>query len=192
MIEIAGRKISLGKKHIVVYENIGFLGKDAIESRKYAIYELQELIKRIEDLLVINLRPHIFSVAREHYGLINNLLAMQCNKQGKPLRIKDLEGYWLITDDSFNLDELETIGKKSFDNMNLGIQKWYNSFKNHKFKVTADFILESFNNQNNQIDRVTQNQVMFAKNIEKHMQVLEEMSMTLKEIRKEIKKKKGV
>lgn len=179
-IILDNRKIWLCEKHIIVFENTSFLGKTAIESRKHAVYELLELIKKIEDTLQINLDPYIFAPRREHYALMRNLLAIQCNSKGEPLKIRDLGGLWLTTDDSFNLDELETPGKDAFGN-NLMVQPWLNDHKKHKFKVTPTFVLDAIN-------KVTQNQVMFAKNIEEHMQVLKDMRETLKDIRDGIKK----
>jgi hypothetical protein len=185
-IFIKGKKIWLGKETIVIYETKSFYGKNAIQSRKYAVFELLSTLETLNKKLGISIGKPYFKPTREHYGMIKNELARQCNKKGEKIIIRDdLDGEWLWIDDSEGmLGELETGGKgftKDRAGLNLDVQNWYNDHKRHNFKVTPSFILESING-------VVQNQVVFDKNIVKHQKVLEEMSQTLKLIRESLKK----
>lgn len=179
-IKIDGRKVWLTSKQIIIWDKLSFFGEDAIESRKYAIYDLIKLISNIEKKLEISLKPYKFKPLREHYSLVKNELARECNRNKEKIHIKDINGEWLVVDFSYSEHELETIGKKAFDN-NIPLQKWWNDHKKHRFEVTPTFVLEA-------IDGVTKNQTMFAKNIEEHMQVLKDMRKTLKDIRDDLKK----
>lgn len=175
-------KIWLGKKSITVYEPHSFYGRNAIESNKYAVISLLEILGLLESKLGVKLRPYQFKPAREHYGIIKNDLAIQCNRQGEKIHVyDDLEGEWLWVDDSLSLGELETGGSKAL-NRNLQVQNWWNDHKKNNFEVTSTFILEA-------VKGVTQNQLMDAQNIIKHQKVLdgmlkvqEETLVTLKKI----------
>lgn len=183
---IKNRKIWLGSKRIVIYEPYSFYATNALQSKKYAVINLIEILELLEKKLKINLKPYKFRPAREHYGLIKNDLAQQCNRKGEKLHISDdLDGEWLWIDDSLNLGELETGGKgvtKDRAVLNIGVQNWWNDHKKHDFKVTPSFIMES-------ITGMIQVQQMHSTNIIKHQQVLDEMLITLKKIQENLEKK---
>lgn len=186
-IFIKNRKVWLGKETIIIYENKSFYGKNAIQSRKYAVFELLEVLRAISKKLSISLGKVYFRPTREHYGLIKNELARQCNKNGEKIIVRDdLDGEWFWIDDSEGmLGEMETGGKgitKDRATLNLEVQNWYNDMKKYDFKVTPTFLMENIN-------KVTQNQLMFAKNIETHMKILKKINKAIDELRKEIKKK---
>lgn len=185
---INGKKVWLGKESITVYETKSFYGKNAIESRKYAVYELQETIRKLMTLFGIQF-SYYFKPTREHFGMIKNELARQCNKSGEKIIVRDtLDGNWLWIDDSYSLGELETGGKgftKDRTQLNMEVQNWYNDHKRHNFKVTPTFLLESIN-------KVTQNQLMFNQNFESHVEAIQTLSSEVKKLKdviKELKKK---
>jgi len=182
---IKDKKVWLGKESITIYETKSFYGKNAIESRKYAVFELQETIRELKRKLGIDFK-YFFKPVREHFGMIKNELARQCNDNNEKIIVRDtLDGEWLWVDDSNGmLGELETGGKgftKDRAALNIGVQNWYNDHKKHEFKVTPSFILETMNG-------IQQNQLIFDKNIIKHQKVLDEMSETLKAIRDNLRK----
>lgn len=181
-IIIKDRKIWLGNKNIIIYEPESFFGTNSIESKKLAIFRLLKLINTIEDKLQISLKHkqgYIFKVARQHYSLIKNILAIQCNEENKKINIYNKEGLWFIIDNSYNYEEAETIHPKSSLIDNLGMQKYFNEHKETRFQVTPRFILNTLN-------KVTQNQIAFDKNIIKHQKVLDEMLITLKKIQNQL------
>lgn len=181
-IYIKERKVWLGDKNIIIYDHNSFYGKSAIESRKYAFINLIEILEEIERKLKINLKPYQIKPTRQHYSLVKNNLAIQCNRQGKKIRILSEDGSpWFIIDDSYNLDELETLHRETALIDSIGVQKYFNSHRRTDFKVTPEFILKSING-------VTENQVMFAKNIEYHFEVLESIKKAIQELREEITK----
>lgn len=180
-IKIGEKKIWLGSKNVIIYETKSFYEEDSIQSKKKAIKELLETIDKIKQELKIELGEFKFTSRREHFSLIKNVLAKEYERSNKSLLVRNEEGYWFSIDNSFNLEEAETIGKDSMMD-NLGVQKYFNSHKDTHFKVTPEFILES-------MGKITQNQLIFDRNIEKHQKVLEEMSETLKVIRDSLTKK---
>lgn len=181
-MKVLGRKVWLCNNHLRVFfkPKESYYGQTAIESRKYAFQELLLVVGALESKLGVSLRPFDFSWRKEHYALIKNDLAIDQNRKGIIWRIKDEQGEWLLVDDSLEQGgELENVGEKSFIT-NIPMQKWWNQQKETKFEVTPKFILDSIN-------QVTQNQLMFAKNIEEHMEVLKGIKEAINELRKDYK-----
>ena len=86
-IQLREKKIWLGQKHVIIYESKSFFAINAIESRKFAIYELLETLRELEKFLGIELKDFEFTVCREHYSLVKNILAIQCNKAGEKINV---------------------------------------------------------------------------------------------------------
>lgn len=146
---INNKKVWLGKETITIYENKSFYGKNAIESRKYAVFELQSTIEALKSKFGIDFN-YYFKVVREHFGMIKNELARQCNDKGEKIVVRDtLDGEWFWIDDSTGmLGEMETGGKgftKDRAQLNMEVQKWWNDMKKTGFKVTPTFLMEQLN-----------------------------------------------
>jgi len=152
-IKVLGRKIWLCKDHIRIFEkkDASFYGDNAIESRKKAFTEALDIVRVIENKLGINLRPLEIAIAKEHYALIKNDLAIDQNKKGIIWRISDEQGEWLLIDDSLEKGgELENTGKEALKT-NVPMQKWWNNNKETNFKVTPDFVLNSVSQLTNAV-----------------------------------------
>lgn len=181
-IKALGRKVWLCNSHLRIYdrEKASYYGNNALESRKNALATLLEIIRALENKLGFNFKPLDFEFEKEHYALIKNELAKETNKKGEIMRISDESGEWLLIDDSLGEGgELENIGKKAFE-INPKMQKWWNDNKKHNFEVTPTKTLEMIN-------EVTQNQLMFAQNIESHVKAIQELGQATRELREEFK-----
>ena len=179
---ILSKKVWLGKKTITIYESKSFYGINSIESRKFAVITLLEVLEALEKELGINLKPYIFKPNREHYGQIKNDLARQYNRKKQKMVISDsLEGDWLWIDDSESLSELETkniVRSKQ-------VQDWWNDNKKHNFKVTPSFLMETLAIQQNHLNQ-------FSKQIESHLALIKQWKMSNEQWRKsEVKKIKS-
>jgi len=186
-IILNGRKIWLGKKNIVIYEPESFFGSNAIESKKFAVLKLLKIIYKLEEKLKVDVKGkegYLFSVARQHYSLIKNCLAQQCNEDGIKINVSNQNGLWFLVDNSYNLDEAETVHNETGMLDSIGIQNYFNDHKKHNFKVTPTFMLESIN-------QVTQNQLMFNQNFESHVKAIKTLSQCVKELQKEIRNLKN-
>ena len=181
-IILNNRKIWLGKSNIIIYFNKedSIYAINSIESKKLAIFNLLQTINALESICGLNLGYFKFTSTREHYSSINNCLAIQCDKEGKSILVKNEEGYWFSIDNSLNLHEAEAIGKDSMID-SLGIQKYFNSHKQTNFKVTPEFILNTMNG-------IQQNQLIFDKNMKSHLEVLNKLGDAVNELKREIRK----
>ncbi len=182
-IKALGRKVWLCNNHLRIFEKKGksYYGDNAIESRKKACEGLLDIVRVLENKLQINLHPLNFQIGRDHYALIKNDLAKDCNKRGEILRIRDERGEWLLVDDSLGVGgELETIGKKALVN-NLNVQKWWNNHKEHGFKVTPDFVLNTMNG-------IQQNQLGFDKNMSSHLKAIKKLGKAVDQLTTAVKR----
>ncbi len=199
-IKVLGRKVWLCNNHIRIFdvEKASYYGKTAQEAKRNAVLELFRIINALENKLGFIFKPFEFSFQKEHYALIKNDLAIEHNKKGIILRIKDENNdEWLLVDDSLEKGgELENVGKKAYQT-NKPMQKWWNNHKETNFKVTPGAILSHMDKTSQileqttqQIKKVSENQVVFDKNISLHQEVLGEIRDAIKELKEERRKKK--
>jgi predicted transcriptional regulator len=145
-IMVQGRKVWLCNKHIRIFdkEKASYYGETAQESKVNGKLQAFRIIRTLENKLGIRLNPSRVNFVKEHYALVKNGLAKHHNAEGVILRISDVEGEWLLIDDSMgDGGELETVGKKAFET-NPKVQDWWNDKKEHDFKITDKFVLERF------------------------------------------------
>jgi hypothetical protein len=176
------KKIWLTKKGMIIYEPSDFFGRHSYEAKGLAVYSMDLIIKKLLKKLNISFFPYRFTTSREHFGLVKNELARQFNSRGEKLHIKNESGTeWLWIDDSLGLGELETNNVDT----NKQVQDFWNDNKKHKFQVTPSFILNTMNG-------IQQNQLIFDKNMQSHLSVLDKLGTAVDELRKEISSlKKG-
>jgi hypothetical protein len=172
-------------KDIIIYFNKkdSFFAFNSIESKKLAVYRLLQLISDLSKYLNTPLNNFKFTSTREHYSLINNCLAQQCDKEGKSINVKNEEGYWFSIDNSLNLHEAEAIHPNTSQLDIIGIQKYFNEHKETQFKVTPKFILDTMNG-------IQQNQVLFSENIETHIKAIQDLGNAVNELTKIVKELK--
>lgn len=184
------KKIWLGQSNITIFESESFFAKTSIESRKYAVHSLLETLRQLESKLGIQIRDFRFTPTREHFSLIKNELARQCNKQGEKINVFNEKGHWLSIDDSFNLDEMETLGSMENKPMetNLQVQKWWNEQKDTKFQVTPTFLLEAIGNVTKNQQQFAEKMIFLDKNLVTHFKVLNDITDAINDLKNEVKK----
>lgn len=179
------RKIWLGNKNLVIYEPHSFIEINALESRRLAVYSLKMLLEALENRLKVSFKingNYEFKVARQHYALMRNLLAIQCNKENEKIYVYDKGNLWFCIDNSYNLNEAETLNKNALET-NLGVQKYFNSHKATNFKVTPEYILNIMNG-------IQANQLIFDKNMKSHIQAINQLGLGMRELTKVIRETK--
>ena len=186
-IKALGRKIWLCNNHLRIFDKPkqSYYGKTAKESKNLAHMELLNIIRVLENKLGFLFKPLNYSVKKEHYALIRNDLAIDQNKKGIIMRIKDDNGEeWLLIDDSLEQGgELETVGKSAYKT-NIPLQKWWNENKETKFAVTPTFILNTMNG-------IQQNQLIFDKNMVTHLDVIKKLGDAVDRLSQEVSKLKS-
>lgn len=167
-----GRKIWLTNKSVIVFEKSSYLADTAANSKSHAIHNLISLIKSLERLLHADFTfkagmEYQFKVSRQHYALVKNALAIQYNTSGEKLQVRAEDGtLWLVIDNSYALNETETVAPKSSDIDNKKVQDFFNSLKD--YPLTTDFVLTAMNG-------IQSNQQLFAQNMSTHVQAVRDL-----------------
>jgi hypothetical protein len=176
-------KIWLSKNSLIVYDIKSYFGFNAVDSRKFAMSELRLFLDELQNKLGINIQinnNYILKVSRQHYALVKNALAIQCQKDGKKINVYNERGLWFTIDNSFNLQEAETVHPETSLIDNLGIQKYFNELKETKYQVTPNFILNTMNG-------IQQNQLIFAENMQSHIKAIQDLGSAVKELTNQVK-----
>ncbi len=188
-IMIDNHKVWLTPISIIVYfPNFrSFMGRTAQDTKNYAIYEFKRIISRVETLLRVSFRinnNYKFKVSRQHYALIKNSLARQCDKEGNKLFCYTEQGLWFIIDNSYNLHEAETIHPGTALTDNEKVQNWFNGLK--ETPITPGEILQMQYNQTKQQEYYAENIKIHTNSIIKLEQSISIMNGLLKKMDKRI------
>lgn len=195
-IIVNGSKVWLTDKSLIVYEKESFIEDTAKKCGSLAIQSFIEKIEKIEQIFGISLKyagKHRFRVTRQHYARMKDELAKQYNREGKRLNIYNERGLWFLIDNSFNLQESETVHPETAeDDMDNTIIPFFNGLKKAE-GYTPQFVMETILKVNENINtnaininQVTENQLMFNKNFESHVEAIRMLSKTVGELRDEI------
>lgn len=125
-----GYRMRFTEQSILIWQpkELSWYGINALEARNKAIADFKEVIYSLQTMLGFPL-PEKLSIASNHYALIKNELAKQYNKSKEKLYVEDHSGLWLIIDNSWNLDELETVHPKTALENNIIVQQDFNELK---------------------------------------------------------------
>jgi len=182
-IIIKGRKIWLTNKSIIIFEKSSYLAKTAKEARRYVIYDLFELVRSLESTIGANFKinkKYCFKVSRQHYALVKNALAEQHNRDGKKLEVYSEDGLWFVIDNSYNLNEAETVHPKTAVDDNTKVQNFFNGLKsteNYTPQIMIKAVTQNAENLNN-----------YAVHLKSHVKSVKQLGGGVKELTKLIKK----
>jgi len=104
---------------------------------------------------------------------MQNALAQQYNESGEKLEIRNGKGLWFLIDNSFNLNEAETVHPGSAMTDNKKVQDFFNSLKAQP--ITTDFVLTA-------MAGIQANQAAFAENMTSHIEAVRNLSTGVKDM----------
>lgn len=143
-LKIDNNTIKLNKHTIDIYSNTDFIGDTAEEAYKQSIEYWFSLFHRLEHRLNIILVKDGYQNIREvqsHYAEVNNELAQDYNKNDHKLRIKGKDGKtWLLVDNSFNLNELETIHPETAKEDMTKIKTFFDDIRDHETPTISEIL----------------------------------------------------
>ena len=145
-----GFRIWLGAKSVTVYfpKWKHYFSDKAVDGQNFAIYDFRELVKSLESFLSCSFkinRDYKFKVSKQHYALIKNSLAIQYNRDGQKLQVRNDDGeLWFLIDDSLNLDEAETVHSRSAIPDNDKVKAFFNEVKSG---ASFEGVVDKFNQQ---------------------------------------------
>jgi len=179
-IEYKGHKVWLTNKSVILYDTNSYFAKEAQAAKSRAIYNFIKKIKGLERLLKADFTiktgtQYKFKVSRQHYALVKNALARQYNEADEKLEVYTEKGLWFLIDNSFNLDEAETVHSETADTDNKKVQDFFNSLKAQPNGVTIDSLLQLS-------ESIQQNQLLFSENALAHVDVIKELGLSVESL----------
>lgn len=181
-IIIKGRKVWLTNPSIIIYDKSSYFAEEALKAKSKALATHISIIKHMERLLHISFRigsDYKFKVSRQHYALIYNALAEQYNETGEKMEIRTEKGVWFLIDNSYNMNEAETVHPSSAMTDNRKVQNFFNGLKEQP--ITPGFVLEMMHG-------IQTNQMLYASNIETHISAIQDLGSGVKDMNKLLKK----
>jgi len=165
-IIINNYKCWLHNESIVIYTPKGksFFENTAYDAYLLGLNDVQVILRRLERLLKANVKiegKYHIRACKQHYGKIKDAVASYYNNKKEKIRCFNKKGEeWLVIDDSFDLDETETLHPISARNdMDNGIVPFLNDLKEHLDNtgecLTMSGLLNICNQQQKQIHLLT-------------------------------------
>lgn len=175
-IIIKGRKVWLTNPSIIIYDKSSYFAEEARKAKSKALATHISIIKHVERLLHTSFQigsDYKFKVSRQHYALIFNALAQQYNESGEKMEIRTDKGVWFLIDNSYNMNEAETVHPSTAMTDNRKVQNFFNGLKEQP--ITPGFVLEMMHG-------IQTNQMLYASNIESHITAIQDLSTGTKNI----------
>lgn len=133
LVEVLGHKLKLFRRSFEVYFRKGWsaFGPDSLVTFRAALAELGKVVGKLERLYGVDLgRPLKLRVSRQHYALVRNELAKEYNLKKEKLRVLAEDGKtWLLIDNSYQLEELETQHRETARRDNEYVRQVFNEIR---------------------------------------------------------------
>jgi hypothetical protein len=187
VILLKGHKVKVfdGSLDIYFAEGWSSFSNDAKVCYLDAIYELERILVGFENKLNVSIRyqgKFKFRPSRQHYSLIRNELAKDFEERKDKLRILAEDGTtWLLIDNSFQLNELETQHTITAQDDNKVVKDDFNALK---YKGLSREYLASA------INALIEDRKFYAENNRKHVCVIDKLGESVDENTKSIKELK--
>lgn len=188
-ISINDNKIWLNNDSLTIYMGRNVFENTAQEGYNLVIYYLQQTLISLENLLNIDIKfngKYQFRVFRQHYGIINDNLAKQCNKEGLKIECYYNNERWLVIDNSLNLNETElTSAKTGIQDTDNLMQPFLNDIKDYYMKTGEVPLLSSIIKATSDL---TTNWKYYGENIVIHVKAVQDLNKGVNKFTKEIQK----
>jgi DNA-binding Lrp family transcriptional regulator len=186
-------KVALTDKSIIINFPESYIAETPTLARKDAVAKFLRVVKHLERIMRANFSQfgkYKFRVSRQHYALIKNSLARQYlddeyNK--KKLHIYSGRGLWLLIDNSYNLEELEAVHKKTAVKDSTKVQNFFNGLDLVE-GYTPQYVLSKLQEQEHVIGKSMKVLEGYAEQIALHLKVEQEQLKTQKMMQETLKK----
>lgn len=186
-----GRKIWLTNKSIIIYETDSYIAETAESAKSHAIHNLLTLVNGLEAVFGCQFSKGgylRYKVSKQHYGKMQDALAKQYNKEGKKLKIFNDTGMWFLIDNSYNLNESETVSPKTADkDMDGAIVPFFNSLKENP-GYTPDLVLNVTGKLAESYEAQAKNMETYTENIVGHVAAIKDLGSGVRNLVKVVSK----
>lgn len=171
-------KVALTNRSIIINFPESYIAETSTLAKKDAVAKFLRVVKHLERILRANFSQfgkYKFRVARQHYALIKNSLARQYLNEEyntKKLHIYSGRGLWLLIDNSYNLEELETVHKNTAVKDNTKVQNFFNGLDMVE-GYTPQFVMKA-------ITKNAEHLEFHAENMRSHVAVVKQLGDAVK------------
>lgn len=172
-------KVALTNRSIIVNFPESYIAETATRAKGDAVAKFLRVIKHLERLLKAdfsNFGKYKFKVARQHYALIKNSLARQYLENNKKLNIYSGRGLWLLIDNSYNLEELETVHPDTAEKDNVKVQDFFKGLDLVE-GFTPQMVLSAVGQNAKNLD-------MYATHLKSHVASIQQLGASVTELTK--------
>lgn len=139
-LSIGGNTVRLFSSSLEVYSGRSFWGVDAQECDSVAVRYWSLFFARLEhefNVLILKERKPNIRRVKAHYADVDNVLALDLDRKGERLRVKDSSGReWLLVDGSWGFRELETVHSSSSKvDMQEVVSPFFNDLRDNRGSV---------------------------------------------------------
>lgn len=192
--------VRLYKKSIEIYSGQSFWADtpDGVLAPS-SIYWTRFLARAGDELGIIICKERSNNVKRVKGELAEtgNELALDMNSREAKLKVFGEDGkLWLLIDNSWKLQELETVHPQKHVSDMAKVVKVFSDYRTHpetpvpsEMHHTQEFILEALKQTTILAQKNTQNLEYYAENIVTHVQVMQEISKYIKEFNELVRRK---
>lgn len=187
-LTIEGNTIRLYRDSLEIYSGQSFFQENEQRATAESLTYWMRFFRRLEqefNIILIKPRVRNLSLVNQHYGETNSEMAKDYLKRKEKFQIyaEDDSKLWFTIDNSFNLKERECLHPETAKQDSEKVTKQINDWRAHDPPTNSELTRN--------IQQVTENQLMFAKNIETHIAAIQELARGVKELREEVKKLNG-
>lgn len=131
------------RDNIQVYSNNSFFGDSVDEAEFKSLNYWSKFFNKLEynlKCILVKERSQNIERVRCEFAEVGNELATQCIKEHEKIKVSGVDGkIWLLIDNSFNYNELETTHAKTSNNdMKNVIRPFFNDLRNNEVTTMSD------------------------------------------------------
>lgn len=184
IVRIKGNTIRLFKNSIEIYIKSHFTAQTVEQATAKGLDYINNLFIIIENdlgITIIKDRKQNIKLVNAHYSECNNELAKEMNKEKEKIKLYAREDgkLWFTIDNSFNLNEAETLHPASSkEDMQEAVKPFFDSLRDNK-GYTPSFVLYS-------LGTITEQFSYYGDNMRAHVDAIKLLSTGIKELRREI------
>jgi len=184
IVRIKGNTIRLFKNSIEIYIKSHFAAQTVEQATAKGLDYINNLFIIIENdlgITIIKDRKQNIKLVNAHYSECNNELAKEMNKEKEKIKLYAREDgkLWFTIDNSFNLNEAETLHPASSkEDMQEAVKPFFDSLRDNK-GYTPSFVLYS-------LGTITEQFSYYGDNMRAHVDAIKLLSTGIKELRREI------
>jgi len=183
-IEIRGHRVKIFSRSLDIYfsSSWSYFGNDAEGVFQYAILELNSILTSFENIFNVSLgSKRRWKISRQHYALVRNALARDYLLKKKKLNVYNEDGsLWFVIDNSYHLEEAETVHAGSAVDDNVKVQNFFNGVKNTG--ITPEFIMNSFNELIDDRKYYSESMREYGENMKSHIGAIKTLDNQIKRL----------